>query len=686
MAATLDTIYDITYTSDRAHHYEFRVLLTELMAGKSCISIHPLLSHRRALFVLAAAQSSITTGKIGVLFTSADGPSLLASTLAARIGLHIHTIRTSAELRAPTLAHDLDARACQLLVVPVHAIDATALAAMALQLAGRIGWLGISEAQTINQHSTHYEPRYEYVVAARKKHWPTTPVLMSAAAITLAEYHALHAKIPAACAESMPLRDLVQQFAVIDSPEYTVRLAWLVKILSQTPTKSVVFCASDHDAARMQRWLIQNAINAVTLPVLSDNDEQLVFNQQLTQATHRCIVASGPLPDWVDTHGYTTVIHFDPPERLTTYMDELSSVGGINANVSAYIRMTPRERLTDHADAIEALTTDHLNHIIQYLQKNPQGVSSINILNNIMLSDHTIQSGLAHLLVQGCVSSPSTSRYTLGSQRWDATRHGIILPTMAMLDSVLLSDCMSPGRCIGQSLGQALGDNQSAVCGVCTVCTGVDDDAPLEQNILVSANSFVKKDFVAITPKTYWPAGAVISQSNSIPNEYRAAEGKALCIYDDPVFGKLVRTRPDEIHDELIEASVSILRRWLQQRALDQKVITTIPARPHKAHLLAAYAQAIASELGIPYIPLIVAKPTLSEQSRMTNQLLRAANTYTGYEIRDECHGKQIILFDDYVDSGWSMTTAAFLLQKKGSGTVHPFAFALKGRRGTVVH
>jgi ATP-dependent DNA helicase RecQ len=99
-----------------------------------------------------------------------------------------------------------------------------------------------------------------------------------------------------------------------------------------------------------------------------------------------------------------------------------------------------------------------------------------------------------------------------------------------------------------------------------------------------------------------------------------------------------------------------------------------------------AYAQAIAGELGIPYIPLIVAKPTLSEQSRMTNQLLRAANTYTGYEIRDECHGKQIILFDDYVDSGWSMTTAAFLLQKKGSGTVHPFAFALKGRRGTGVH
>ncbi len=686
MAATLDTIYAIAYENDAAHQYEFRGLLTELIAGKSCISIHPLLSHRRILFVLAAAQSSITTGKIGVLFTSALGPAHLASSLAARIGLHIHSITSTDELRAPTLAHDLDARACQLLIIPLQYIDATGLAALAQQLVGRIGWLGISEAQTIHQQSTCYEPRYEYVVAARRKHWPTTPVLMSAAAITLAEYHALHAKIPAAFAESMPLRDLVQQFAVIDYPEYTVRLAWLVKFLSQTPTKSVVFCASDPEAARMQRWLIQNAINAVTLPLSTDNDEQRVFNQQLTQAGHRCIVASGSLPDWVDSQGYTTVIHFDPPERLTTYMHELSSVGGIDATNNAYICVSPNDRKPEHVHATEALTTDHLNDIIQYLQKNPNGVTSINMFNNVMLSDHAVQTGIAHLLVHGCISSSSTSRYTLGPQRWDATRHGIISPAIAMLDRVLLSDCMAPDQCVGQSIGQTLGDDKSAVCGSCTVCIGRADDVALEQNLLVSAHSFVTKDFVTITPKTYWPAGAVINNSNSIASEYRAAEGKALCIFDDPIFGKLVRTRASEVHDELIEASVSILRRWLQQRSLDQKVITTIPARPHKAPILAAYAQVIADELGIPYIPLIVAKPTLNEQSRMTNQLLRAANPYTGYDIRDECHGKQIILFDDYVDSGWSMTTAAFLLQKKGAAAVHPFAFALKGRRETVAH
>ena len=41
-----------------------------------------------------------------------------------------------------------------------------------------------------------------------------------------------------------------------------------------------------------------------------------------------------------------------------------------------------------------------------------------------------------------------------------------------------------------------------------------------------------------------------------------------------------------------------------------------------------------------------------------------------------------VLLVDDLVDSGWTLTVAGWLLQSNGSGPVHPFALADAGQRG----
>jgi phosphoribosylpyrophosphate synthetase len=42
-----------------------------------------------------------------------------------------------------------------------------------------------------------------------------------------------------------------------------------------------------------------------------------------------------------------------------------------------------------------------------------------------------------------------------------------------------------------------------------------------------------------------------------------------------------------------------------------------------------------------------------------------------------------VLLVDDMVDSGWTLTLAAVLLQHHGSGPVHPFALAKASPRGS---
>jgi ATP-dependent DNA helicase RecQ len=41
-----------------------------------------------------------------------------------------------------------------------------------------------------------------------------------------------------------------------------------------------------------------------------------------------------------------------------------------------------------------------------------------------------------------------------------------------------------------------------------------------------------------------------------------------------------------------------------------------------------------------------------------------------------------VLLVDDMVDSGWTLTLAAVLLQHQGSGPVFPFALAKASPRG----
>jgi ATP-dependent DNA helicase RecQ len=42
-----------------------------------------------------------------------------------------------------------------------------------------------------------------------------------------------------------------------------------------------------------------------------------------------------------------------------------------------------------------------------------------------------------------------------------------------------------------------------------------------------------------------------------------------------------------------------------------------------------------------------------------------------------------VLLVDDVVDSGWTLTLAAVILRQRGSGPVHPFALAKASPRGS---
>jgi len=55
----------------------------------------------------------------------------------------------------------------------------------------------------------------------------------------------------------------------------------------------------------------------------------------------------------------------------------------------------------------------------------------------------------------------------------------------------------------------------------------------------------------------------------------------------------------------------------------------------------------------------------------------------SGFGAKPELPRTPVLLVDDVVDSGWTLTVGAVLLREHGSGPVYPFALARASLRGS---
>jgi ATP-dependent DNA helicase RecQ len=99
--------------------------------------------------------------------------------------------------------------------------------------------------------------------------------------------------------------------------------------------------------------------------------------------------------------------------------------------------------------------------------------------------------------------------------------------------------------------------------------------------------------------------------------------------------------------------------------------------------LVEDFARALARELDLPFVPCLVAAAGAEPQSAMLNSVRQLANAYAkvGLDGSLAVASGPVLLVDDLVDSGWTMTVAGHLLREAGSGPVHPFALAASSGR-----
>ncbi|MBO0702887.1 MAG: recombinase RecQ, partial [Candidatus Dormibacteraeota bacterium] len=206
---------------------------------------------------------------------------------------------------------------------------------------------------------------------------------------------------------------------------------------------------------------------------------------------------------------------------------------------------------------------------------------------------------------------------------------------------------------------------------------------------------------VEIEPRKLWPAGldAVgVPLKGRIPEEESARVGRALGRLTDIGWGLRLRdvvspASPDApIPEALLQAVVSVLGDWARSSepwsAAAGEVarpvgVVTIASRTHP-QLVGSLGEGIARAGRLPLLGRIERTDTGPHRPRAGNSAQRVREVYrafalgAGLEESLSAAAGPILLVDDLVDSGWTMTLCARLLRRAGAPAALPLALALQ--------
>ena len=201
---------------------------------------------------------------------------------------------------------------------------------------------------------------------------------------------------------------------------------------------------------------------------------------------------------------------------------------------------------------------------------------------------------------------------------------------------------------------------------------------------MIEAENYLKGAQVIIQPRKKWPVGLFPDQKRIIPLELQNSPGRSLCYYGDAGWGKIVQTgkyREGHFPDELVyAASHLILDLWKPEPF--PAWVTSIPSNRHP-NLVPDFTARLAQSLGIPFHPVFRRTSEAPEQKTMQNSTMQARNVVGTISIDPQIPSGAVLLVDDIIDSGWTLTMAGYLLKVNGSGPVYPFTLAQAAGRNT---
>jgi ATP-dependent DNA helicase RecQ len=243
-------------------------------------------------------------------------------------------------------------------------------------------------------------------------------------------------------------------------------------------------------------------------------------------------------------------------------------------------------------------------------------------------------------------------------------------------------------------LRRSLDDPGAAPCGRCDGCAGPRFTADVSPDALSAAQAFLGRAGVEIAPKKMWPTGLDFVRGKLSADE-QALPGRAVGRLSDLGWGGRLRSllAPDTpdvaLPADVAGAVVEVLKSWAHgdDPWPARPVAVVAVASRRRPALVRSLAEHISTVGRLPLLgevlPTAGAPPSGGGARGNSAQRVRALNG--AFAVPADLAAAvaaldgPVLLVDDLVDSGWTMTMAARELRVAGAPAVLPLALAIAG-------
>ncbi|HSL09171.1 MAG TPA: RecQ family ATP-dependent DNA helicase [Pseudonocardiaceae bacterium] len=663
-------------------------------------AIEALVAHRRRALVVQRTgwgKSAVYFVATALLRAAGAGPTVIVSPLlalmrnqiaaAGRAGVHAATINSSTmdswtQVQDRVAAGEVDV----LLVSPERLNNPDFRDAVLPSLTATAGLLVVDEAHCISDWGHDFRPDYRRLRTLLADLPAGVPVLATTATANDRVVHDVAEQLGISVGgDALVLRGSLDReslhLGVLRLATSEQRLAWLAAHLDELSGSGIVYVltvAAAEDVAALLR-AAGHAVVAYTGRTETAQRESI--EADLLGNRVKAVVATSALGMGFDKPDLGFVVHLGAPASPIAYYQQVGRAGRGVRRAEVLLLPGPEDRdIWAYFTSLAFPAEQVVRQILQVLAAAAGPLSTQVLESRVELGRTRLEVVLKVLDVDGAVRRVRGGWIATG-QPWhyDAQRYTRIAQARHAEQRAMLSYLSTEG-CRMEFLRRALDDPAAAPCGRCDNCTGRRWSPTVPAAAQAAARDQLRRPGVEIVPRRQWPTGLAawgLDLAGRIPTAELAEAGRTVGRLTDLGWSARLReifstsAGDGPVPDELFDACVTVLAGWDWPARPLGIVAMSSRSRPT---LVLDLAERIAA---VGRLPLLGTMTSTGPSPSAANSAHRAAALLGSLRAPElPALDGPVLLVDDRVDTGWTLTVAARALRHAGAPAVLPFALA----------
>ena len=464
------------------------------------------------------------------------------------------------------------------------------------------------------------------------------------------------------------------------------RLAWLADHLAEQPGSGIVYCLTVAATQEIADYLRSRGHEVAAYSGQTETTERQALEQDLITGRVKALVATSALGMGFDaTLGF--VVNMGAPSSPVAYYQQVGRAGRGTDEATVVLLPAIEDRdIWAYFASLAFPREEQVRQTLAVLADEGRPLSTATLETYVDLNRNRLETMLKVLDVDGAVRRVKGGWESTGqSWSYDEERYRRVTEAREREQRAML-DYIATDRCRMRFLRDQLDDTpqdpgEATDCGRCDNCGGLSLSADVSDAAVEEAGARLSRPGVPVEPRKMWPTALGnlgIDLKGKIAEG--AEEGRAVARLTDLGYGQALRelfapATPDgTVPLPLVNAVIEVLGDW--RPPVDAIVVVESQTRPT---LTADLASGLSRYLRVPVVGRwAIADPDVAPEQGSANSAQRVAAVGRRFTLQldEPVEGQRILLVDDRVGTGWTLTLAARALRRAGASEVRPLALA----------